>query len=93
MKAALLQMNVSDDPKANLPGTIAMIQHAADLGARFVLTPEVTNCVSTSRAHQIAVLQHESDDQTLRDGTNAISAYIQTRLGVKQEGNVAYIHR
>ena len=66
MKAALLQMNVSDDPNANLPGTIAMIQHAADLGARFVLTPEVTNCVSTSRAHQIAVLQHESDDQTLQ---------------------------
>ena len=66
MKAALLQLNVSDDPKANLPGTMAKIQQAADLGARFILTPEVTNCVSTSRAHQATVLQHEADDQTLR---------------------------
>lgn len=42
-----------------------MIRDAAAQGAGFILTPEVTNCVSQSRAHQIAVLQGEAEDQTL----------------------------
>jgi predicted amidohydrolase len=65
MKAALIQLNVTDDPARNLAGTVAMIRDAADQGASFVLTPEVTNCVSTSRTHQREVLQHEGDDITL----------------------------
>lgn len=65
MKAALLQLNVSDDPVANLPVTVAMVHDAATQGANFVLTPEVTNCLSTSRDHQRKVLQHEADDITL----------------------------
>ena len=65
MKAALLQLNVGDDPEANLPRTVAMVQQAADMGAAFVLTPEVANCVSLDRAHQRNVLQHEADDPTL----------------------------
>jgi predicted amidohydrolase len=65
MKAALIQLNVTDDPARNLAGTVEMVRDAADQGARFVLTPEVTNCVSTSRDHQRAVLTHEADDITL----------------------------
>tara|TARA_R110002049_G_scaffold44333_6_gene130265 strand:- start:124946 stop:125791 length:846 start_codon:yes stop_codon:yes gene_type:complete len=65
MKTALLQLNVSDDPVANLSGTLDMLQKAVSGGAEFVLTPEVTNCVSTSRSHQRAVLAHEEDDITL----------------------------
>ena len=65
MKAALLQLNVGDDPEANLPRTVAMVQQAADMGAAVVLTPEVTNCVSLDRAHQRNVLRHEADDPTL----------------------------
>jgi predicted amidohydrolase len=65
MKAALLQLNVSEDPVANLPVTVAMVRDAAAQGVQFILTPEVTNCVSTSRAHQRSVLQHEVDDITL----------------------------
>jgi len=65
MKAALLQLNVSDDPVANLPRTVSMIQQAADMGAVFILTPEVTNCVSSKRAHQRDVLRHQDDDPTL----------------------------
>lgn len=65
MKAALLQLNVSDDPVANLPVTAQMVQDAVAQGATFVLTPEVTNCVSTSREHQQGVLQLEVDDITL----------------------------
>ena len=65
MKAALLQLNASDDPAANLPVTVAMVRQAVDMGAQFVLTPEVTNCVSLNRAHQKTVLRHEEDDETL----------------------------
>ena len=65
MQAALIQLNVSDIPARNLAGTVEMVRDAAAQGAAFVLTPEVTNCVSTSRDHQRSVLQHEDDDITL----------------------------
>ncbi len=65
MKTALLQITSSDDPAENLDMVRAMMAQAADQGARFVLTPEVTNCVSTSTTRQRAVLQHEEDDATL----------------------------
>ncbi len=65
MKIALLQLSVSDDPVENLPHTRAMLEKAAGAGAGFVLTPEVTNCLSSDRAHQRAVLRHEEEDQTL----------------------------
>ncbi|MDG1377152.1 MAG: carbon-nitrogen hydrolase family protein [Yoonia sp.] len=66
MKTALLQLCASDSPRDNLITTRAFLREAAGQGAQFVLTPEVTNCVSASRAHQIEVLQHESDDLTLK---------------------------
>lgn len=65
MKAALIQLNSSDDPVQNLPRTQALIRKAAAGGAGFVLTPEVTNCVSASRSHQRAVLRPEDQDITL----------------------------
>ncbi|WP_319825225.1 carbon-nitrogen hydrolase family protein [Thalassovita sp.] len=65
MRVALLQMTSSDDPAANLPVTRAMLREAVAGGAEFVLTPEVTNCISASRTRQQAVLQHEDVDQTL----------------------------
>ncbi len=65
MRVALVQLTSSDDPRANLDRTVSMIRDGADQGAQFVLTPEVTNCVSASRSHQNAVLQTEQEDQTL----------------------------
>ena len=65
MKTALLQLNASDDPVANLEVTLRYFREAAEQGARFVLTPEVTNCISTSRTHQQEVLQPETEDNTL----------------------------
>lgn len=65
MRAALIQLNASDDPVANLPVTKGYIAQAAKAGAGFVLTPEVTNCVSANRARQQEVLRPESDDATL----------------------------
>ena len=65
MRVALLQLTSSDQPDRNLPHTLDRIREAAAAGAGFVLTPEVTNCVSTSRRQQRAVLQSEAQDQTL----------------------------
>ena len=65
MRCALLQLCASDDPAENLIAVRDMLRDAAEQGAQFVLTPEVTNCVSTSRAHQTAVLHLPEDDPTL----------------------------
>ncbi len=65
MKAALIQLCSSDDPAANLAVTAPLVNRAADAGAQLILTPEVTNCVSASRARQQEVLTREEDDITL----------------------------
>lgn len=65
MKAALLQLTSGDDPQANIEMVRNMMRQAAGQGAEFILTPEVTNCVSTSRAHQEAVLMDQDNDPTL----------------------------
>lgn len=65
MRAGLVQLTVGDDPATNLPQTIALVRHAAAGGADFVLTPECTNGMSSSRDHQRGVFRHESDDPTL----------------------------
>lgn len=65
MKVALLQITSSDQPADNLAMVRGMIRDAAAQGAEFVLTPEVTNCVSTSRAHQQAVLEPQEGNSFL----------------------------
>ncbi|WP_225027931.1 carbon-nitrogen hydrolase family protein [Xinfangfangia pollutisoli] len=65
MRAALLQLNVSDDPAANLAATLALVDRAVAGGAGFVLTPEMTNGLSSSRDHQRAVYRPEDQDETL----------------------------
>lgn len=65
MRIGLVQLTVSDDPVANLPHTLALVRKAAEGGAGFVLTPECTNMLSSSRDHQNGVLHPESEDPTL----------------------------
>ena len=65
MRVGLLQLTSSADPAANLIATRNMMRDAAGQGADFILTPEVTNCVSTSLQHQQSVLRSETDDLTL----------------------------
>ncbi len=65
MRAGLVQLNVSDDPEENLHETLALVRAAAQGGAGFVLTPEVTNCLSSDRAWQRQVLHPEETDPTL----------------------------
>ena len=65
MLAALIQTTSSDDPRENLARISARIREAANDGAGFILTPEVSNCLSLSREHQDAVLQREAHDLSL----------------------------
>ncbi|QQA42907.1 carbon-nitrogen hydrolase family protein [Pelagovum pacificum] len=65
MKAALLQITGTDEPARNLDMLRTLIGQAADEGAGFVLTPEVSNCISQSRTRQEAVLTDEASDPVL----------------------------
>ena len=65
MRAGLVQLTVTDDPTANLGPTLAAIGAAVAGGAQFVLTPECTNALSSSRAHQQTVFHPEETDPTL----------------------------
>lgn len=66
LRVGLTQLCSGDDPAANLPETQSFIADAAGQGAQLVVTPEVTNIISTSRTIQAAVLQPEANDQTLK---------------------------
>lgn len=66
MRIALVQLTVTDDPAENLPRTLGHVRQAAGAGAEFVLTPECTNALSSSREHQRQVFFREDDDPTLR---------------------------
>lgn len=65
MRVGLIQMTSGDMPDANLATARALIDRAVAGGAGFVLTPEVTNCLSSSRKHQEAVLHPQDSDPTL----------------------------
>ena len=65
MRAGLVQLTVTDDPGANLPGTVALVRQAAAGGADLILTPECTNALSSNRARQQALFHHEDTDPTL----------------------------
>lgn len=65
MRAALVQLTVTDDPVANLAATLGYVRQARAGGADFVLTPECTNGLWSNRATQKTLLRLEGDDATL----------------------------
>ena len=65
LRVALAQMSSSDDPSENAAAAEALIREGAAGGARFVLTPEVTNMVSFSRERQRRLLRDEAEDHAL----------------------------
>lgn len=65
MRVGVVQLCSSDSPADNLPATLGLIEDAVGMGAKFILTPEVTNCVSTNRNRQNSVLSEEDKDVTL----------------------------
>ena len=60
-----MQITSGDDPVANLAMVRAMVARAATAGAGFVLTPEVTNVVTSNRDQRDKVVQAQADDITL----------------------------
>ena len=97
MRVALLQLNSSDDPSENLIATRAMVEEGAAGGARFLLTPEVTNCVSANRAHQRDVLRPEAEDETLaalRDDATRLDVWILIgSLALQPEAGQRFVNR
>lgn len=65
MKVALVQLTSGNDPTSNLQLAETLIREAHAGGATFVLTPETTNIISSSRRQQVDVLQIETEDTTL----------------------------
>ncbi|MCF6272628.1 MAG: carbon-nitrogen hydrolase family protein [Rhodobacteraceae bacterium] len=66
LSVALVQFTATDDPAENTATLEKLVNQAADGGAHFVLTPEVSNIISGSRQHQERVLARQTDDQTLK---------------------------
>ncbi len=66
LAVGLVQFTAGDDPAANGEALQRHVNEDADGGARFVLTPEVSNIISSSRAHQEKVLHRQEDDPTLK---------------------------
>lgn len=97
MRVALVQLNSSDDPAENLVTTRRYVEKAAEDGATFVLTPEVTNCVSTSRNHQNEVLRVEAEDgtlQALRADARSLGIYLLIgSLALKIDGDKRFVNR
>ncbi len=65
MKTAVLQITSSDTPADNLAMVSTMLDTAHAAGAGFVLTPEITNCITSNRDRQREVLTDEASDPTL----------------------------
>ncbi|MCB1396719.1 MAG: carbon-nitrogen hydrolase family protein [Rhodobacter sp.] len=65
MRAGLLQLTVGDLPAGNVAPVRDAVRQAVAGGAGFVLTPEVTNCLSADRKHQRTVLTDEAGDPVL----------------------------
>jgi deaminated glutathione amidase len=91
LRAGLIQLCASDDPVANLPVTVDFVRKAARGGAHFVLTPEMTNCISQDRDWQAGVLQYEADDLTLaalrREAADLEVWLLIGSLGLRGEGD------
>ena len=79
MRTALIQLTCGDDPAENIVAAAELVRRAAQGGAEFVLTPEVTNCVSLSRTRQNEVLRTESEDAVLA-GLREVAAETGIRL-------------
>lgn len=96
MRVALLQITSSDDPAENLNVVKRMMTQAAADGAQFVLTPEVTNCLSASRDRQREVLSTQATDPTLaglRDHAASLGLWLNIgSLALKPEGEGGRFH-
>jgi len=64
-KAAAVQLRSGTDPRRNLEHTRALIRAAAEAGADYVQTPEMTNLAVRDRAALFAAIRPEEEDAML----------------------------
>jgi len=64
-RVALIQTNATGDADRNRARACALIEDAAEAGADFVATPEVTNLVAPGREALFATIRAEADDPCL----------------------------
>ncbi len=78
-KVGLVQMRSGVDPTANLAAALAAIEKAAQAGASYVLTPEMTNIMEVKRDRLFATIADEAIDPTLaalREAARKHSIYV-----------------
>ncbi len=63
--AAVVQMRSTRDPARNRDDAVALVREAADRGADYVQTPEMTSLVERDRARLFAAVGPEESDPTL----------------------------
>lgn len=89
MKTALVQMTTTEDPKDNLSVCKAYVLEAVENGAKFILTPEVSNCIAASKTALSSLLHYEQDDPFLSEMQNLAATHkvwvLIGSLGVKSE--------
>jgi predicted amidohydrolase len=64
-KVGLVQMRSGTDVQANLVAALKAIDQAAQAGAAYVLTPEMTNIMEVKRERLFAAITDEESDPTL----------------------------
>ena len=64
-RIALVQTNATGDAERNRERACALVREAAEAGARFVATPEVTNLIAPGREALFATICEEADDPCL----------------------------
>ncbi len=91
--AALIQLRTGVDPAANLDQTARLIEEAAESGADYVLTPEMTNIMEVKRDRLFATIVEEERDPTLaavRELARARAVYVHVgSLAVKASADKA----
>jgi deaminated glutathione amidase len=78
-KVGLVQMRSGLEPAANLTAARGLIEQAAQAGADYVLTPEMTNIMEIRRERLFAAIAEEESDPTLaalRETARKYSIYL-----------------
>jgi predicted amidohydrolase len=78
-RVGLIQMRSGRTPQANADAAVKLIGEAKDGGADYVLTPEVTNIMESSREKLFATIVAEENDPTLaifRDLARTLGIYV-----------------
>jgi len=79
MRAACIQLRSGIDRIKNTADTINLIHAAADAGANYVLTPEMTNVVDRNVKRLSASLPEESDLDEINTFANKSRLSLQSR--------------